>query len=78
MNHFFPFVGDLVAVYTPKTNIAACEITSQGRHIVLALDGLKQLITLQLRGQNIEEQQESESYGDPEHTGKTFILQDTC
>lgn len=68
----------MIAVYTPKTNITACEITSHGRHIVLALDGHKQLITLQLRGQSIEEQQERGSYGDPEYTGKTFVLQDTC
>ncbi|KAJ8964870.1 hypothetical protein NQ314_004552 [Rhamnusium bicolor] len=70
--------GDLVAVYTPKTNIAACEITSSGRHIVLALEGYKHLITLQLRGQSIEEKVESDIYGDPENAGRIFELQDSC
>ncbi|KAJ8923993.1 hypothetical protein NQ315_006769 [Exocentrus adspersus] len=70
--------GDLIAVYTPKINIAACELTSHGRHIVLALSGYKQLVTLELRGPGIEDQQERESYGDPENAGKTFNLQDGC
>ncbi|CAH1102040.1 unnamed protein product [Psylliodes chrysocephalus] len=70
--------GDLVAVYTPKTKITACEITSNGRFVVLALEGCKNLVTLSLRGPNVSERPEIETYGDAENTGKTFILPENC
>ncbi|CAG9821320.1 unnamed protein product [Phaedon cochleariae] len=70
--------GDLVAVYTPETKITSCTITSNGRMIVLALDGCKSLVTLQLKGPNISEVSASEIYGDEGNTGKVFDLQDCC
>ena len=65
-----------MAVYTPKTKITSCEVTLNGSHVVLALEGHKDLITLQLKGQNIEECRLDETYGDEEHSGKTFHLSD--
>ncbi|CAH0550201.1 unnamed protein product [Brassicogethes aeneus] len=72
--------GNLVAVYTPKTDITACEITSNGQHIVLALEGIEQPITLQLRGPQVAHNQEGdgESYGNEENAGKIFELKDEC
>ncbi|XP_049826318.1 NACHT and WD repeat domain-containing protein 2 isoform X2 [Aethina tumida] len=70
--------GNLVAVYTPKINISACEITSNGQHIVLALEDHKQLVTLQLRGPIANNAQEDEIYGNPENCGKIFELKDEC
>uniref|UniRef100_A0A6P7FUD4 NACHT and WD repeat domain-containing protein 2 isoform X1 n=1 Tax=Diabrotica virgifera virgifera TaxID=50390 RepID=A0A6P7FUD4_DIAVI len=70
--------GNLVAVYTPKTKISACEITSNGRFVVLALDGCKKLVTLELKGPGIGETPQSESYGEEENSGKTFVLPENC
>ncbi|CAG9837317.1 unnamed protein product [Diabrotica balteata] len=69
---------NLVAVYTPKTKISACEITSSGRFVVLALDGCKKLVTLELKGPGIGETPESETYGEEENAGKTFVLPENC
>lgn len=69
-------VGNLVAVYTPRRNITACEITSHGKHIVLAHEGLEQLVTLQLRGPAIE-YSEDEVYGTPENNASVFELRES-
>lgn len=68
--------GDLVAVYTPETNITSYEIISSGHFVVLAMEGTSNLITLQLRGSVETEEKYDETYGDPENKGKTFQLQE--
>ncbi|XP_074036921.1 NACHT and WD repeat domain-containing protein 2 [Leptinotarsa decemlineata] len=70
--------GDLIAVYTPESKITACEISSNGRFVVLALEGCKDLVTLQLKGPNVPDTPETETYGDEENAGKSFNLQDCC
>ncbi|KAF2893747.1 hypothetical protein ILUMI_12441 [Ignelater luminosus] len=69
--------GNLVAVYTPKRNITASEIMSGGKHIVLALEGNHELITLQLMGPDIETAQNGEVYGSSENEGKVFELKES-
>lgn len=73
---WYLFIGDLVAVYTPETNITSYDITSNGDFVVLATEGVKNLITLQLCGPTIIEKKSSEIYGNPENTGKTLQLQE--
>ncbi|CAG9765713.1 unnamed protein product [Ceutorhynchus assimilis] len=68
--------GNLLAVYTPQTKISACEVTQNGHHVILALQGHKDLITLQLRGPKLEECQLDETYGDEEFSGKSWQLSD--
>ncbi|CAG9853566.1 unnamed protein product [Phyllotreta striolata] len=70
--------GGLIAVFTPKNKITACEITSNGKFVVLALEGCRNLVTLELRGPGVPERPESGTYGDDEHAGKTFVLPENC
>lgn len=69
----------MVAVYTPKENVTACEILSKGRYIVLALDGHKELMTLQLTGPSDSSSNvvADAVYGMPENTGKVFELKES-
>nr|XP_022901761.1 NACHT and WD repeat domain-containing protein 2 [Onthophagus taurus] len=70
--------GDLVAVYTPKRNITACEITTNGHYIILALEGSEELTALKLKGSGVQEiDAEDEIYGDKENTGKVFELKES-
>ncbi|KAF5283296.1 hypothetical protein FQR65_LT13975 [Abscondita terminalis] len=69
--------GNLVAVYTPKANITACEIMSGGKHIVLAVEGSCNIITLELRGPNVEIEETNNIYGNPENQGKIFELKES-
>lgn len=71
---YLKFLGTLLAVYTPKAKISACEVTQSGQHVVLALQGFQDIITLQLRGPDIEECQLDETYGDEENNGKSWQL----
>ena len=66
-----------MSVYTPRTNIAACELTSNGYHIVLALEGQEEVIILQLTGPNVDINQENEAYGVEENNGKIFELKES-
>ncbi|XP_066263113.1 NACHT and WD repeat domain-containing protein 2 [Euwallacea similis] len=68
--------GVLLAVYTPNAKITACEVTSGGQHVILALQGRRDIVVLQLRGPGVEECQLNETYGDEEHKGKTWQLTD--
>ncbi|XP_060535991.1 NACHT and WD repeat domain-containing protein 2 [Cylas formicarius] len=69
--------GNLVSVYTPGTKISACEVTEGGRHVVLALGGHKDLVTLQLRGPDVlDALSAEETYGDQDNRGKTFDFGD--
>lgn len=69
-----------MAVYTPRRNITACEITSKGYYIVLAHEDYQDLVTLQLRGPDIEHSDTTEIYGIPENNHKVFELNenDVC
>lgn len=69
--------GNLVSVYTPKRNITACEVTSGGKHVVLAHDGFQDLITMELRGPGIEHSEPTEVYGLPENNAKVFELKES-
>lgn len=72
-------VGNLVAVYTPRRNITACEITSNGKHIILAHEGFEELVTLQLRGPGVDRLDQDEVYGTSENNGRVFELEsDVC
>ncbi|KAB0804135.1 hypothetical protein PPYR_01105 [Photinus pyralis] len=68
--------GSLVAVYTPRSNITACEIMSNGKHIVLATEGSSNILTLQLRGPGVEVDDTNYIFGDPENDGKVFEVKD--
>lgn len=71
------FIGTLISVFTPPERISSCEILSGGRHIVLALESHKDLVTLSLmtnEENNAEEAQKH--YGEPENDGKVFDLRD--
>lgn len=72
--------GNLVSVYTPKSNITACEITGNGQHIVLGLENLNELLILQLQGPGSKFQTSEEIYGNVENEGKMFEVKasDTC
>lgn len=73
----FSLSGNLVAVYTPRRNITACEITSKGHYIVLAHEDYQDLVTLQLRGPSIQDSDSGEIYGTAEHNYKVFELKES-
>lgn len=73
---FWFILGTLLAIYTPKRKISACEVTKNGQHVILALQGYQTLFTLQLRGPGIEECELAETYGDEENNGKSWQLTD--
>ncbi|XP_030753342.1 NACHT and WD repeat domain-containing protein 2 [Sitophilus oryzae] len=69
--------GDLLAVYTPKTKITACELTSNGFHVMLALEDHRDIITLQLNGPGVQGTAvQDEVYGDERNKGETWQLPD--
>lgn len=45
---------------------------------MLALEGHKELITLKLKGPDLEEVSSDEIYGQEENMGKIFDLKDDC
>ncbi|KAL7029565.1 hypothetical protein ACKWTF_006289 [Chironomus riparius] len=72
--------GKSLSVYTPSKQITACELTSNGKFITLALKNKRKLVTLQLsdgsNGNAIESNDDSAIYGDKENEGKVFNLND--
>lgn len=66
-----------MSVYTPTKNIAACELTSSGYYIVLALEGEEEVTILKLTGVGIDANEENETYGVTENTGKIFELKES-
>lgn len=66
-----------MAVYTPRRNITACEITSKGNYVVLAHEDYQDLVTLELRGPGIELSDSSEIYGTAENNYKIFELKES-
>jgi WD40 repeat protein len=75
----FP-TGKSLSVYTPSKQITACELTSNGKFITLALKNKSKLVTLQLcdgSGDNaIESNDDSAIYGEMDNEGKVFNLND--
>jgi hypothetical protein len=67
-------------VYTPPKQITACELTSNGKFITIALKNTKKLVTLQLinaTGDNaINDADENAIYGEKDNDGKVFNLGD--
>lgn len=67
-------------MYTPPKQITACELTSNGKFITLALKNTKKLVTLKLCGGGdyaaIETNDNDAIYGEKENEGKTFNLND--
>ncbi|ENN74521.1 hypothetical protein YQE_08845, partial [Dendroctonus ponderosae] len=76
MKHRSLFRCTLLAVYTPKRKISACEVTKNGQHVILTLQGYQTIFTLQLRGPGVEECLLAETYGDEENNGKSWQLTD--
>lgn len=74
------FAGTSLAVYTPPKQITACELTSNGNHVSLALKNSKKLITLELKGGDYSNQTQDENqnstYGNIENEAKVFDLKD--
>lgn len=67
-----------MAVYTPAKQITACELTSRGKHVVLALKNSKKLMTLELKGGDYDDADKNKSttYGNKENEAKVFDLKD--
>jgi hypothetical protein len=69
-----------LSVYTPSKQITACELTSNGKFITLALKNTKKLVTLELCGggdyATVETNDNDAIYGEKENEGKTFNLND--
>lgn len=72
------FLGNSLAVYTPPKQITACELTSKGKHIVLALKNSQKLMTLELKGGDYHDVDKSQSitFGNKENEAKAFDLKD--
>lgn len=68
-----------MAVYTPQKQITACELTSNGKHVVLALKNSQKLITLELKGGDYEAQgneNQNSTFGNKDNEAKVFDLKD--
>lgn len=70
--------GTSLAVYTPPKQITACELTSHGKLVALALKNSPKLITLELKGGDYPAQSTDEctAYGNQENEAKVFDLKD--
>lgn len=73
------FPGTSLAVYTPQKQITACELTSNGKNVVLALKNSQKLVTLALKGGDYQAQGDENqnlTYGSKENEAKVFDLKD--
>lgn len=76
-NPQFPSTGFSLAVYTPTKQITACELTSNGKYIVLALKDTLDLMTLELKGGNYADSGLAPAtFGNKENESKVFDLKD--
>ena len=67
--------GSSLAVLTPDKKVTACEVTTDGRTIVLAMEGSKNLTTCLLcHNTGINDKPEVQAYGNPENIGKIYDL----
>lgn len=72
-------LGTSLAVYTPPKQITACELTSNGKHVALALKNSLRLITLELKGGDYDvrnDDGQDATYGNKENEAKVFDLKD--
>ncbi|XP_059617565.1 uncharacterized protein LOC132262332 [Phlebotomus argentipes] len=68
--------GASLAVFTPSQKISTCEILSDGKYVVIALENQEDLITLSLKKLNATLDISTKvTYGKEENEGKTFDLQ---
>lgn len=78
--NYFSSSGTSLAVYTPPKQITACELTSNGKRVTLALKNSQKLITLELKGGDYTSQttdgDQNATYGNKENEGKAFDLKD--
>jgi WD40 repeat protein len=76
----FCLSGTSLSVYTPPKQITACELTSDGKLITLALKNTQKLVTLQLCGGDyaIESNMKNQNaiFGEKENDGRVFNLND--
>ncbi|XP_065167837.1 NACHT and WD repeat domain-containing protein 2 [Atheta coriaria] len=68
--------GNLVAVYTTNRNIISCEILSNGLHVVLAVQGLEELVVLKLNGPDVQQDDNDTVFGAEVRTHAEFELKD--
>lgn len=68
--------GKLLTVYTPSEKVTAGEILTGGKYVVLALENSRNLVTLKLYGEHLNDPNNdtNEIYGKLENQGKTFDL----
>uniref|UniRef100_A0A6B2E7D3 Putative angio-associated migratory cell protein n=1 Tax=Phlebotomus kandelakii TaxID=1109342 RepID=A0A6B2E7D3_9DIPT len=68
--------GTSLAVFTPSHKISTCEILSEGKYVVIALENQEDLVTLSLKKLNATlDISNKVTYGKEENEGKTFDLQ---
>lgn len=67
-----------MAVYTPTEQITACELTSSGKYVILALKNQLDLVTLELKGGNYAAGSDTAqiTFGNKENESKVFDLKD--
>nr|XP_027211056.1 LOW QUALITY PROTEIN: uncharacterized protein LOC113804390 [Penaeus vannamei] len=67
--------GNSLAVLTPDQAITACEISSDGKAVVMALEGRNEIVTFLLCHQTgVDERPTPKSYGNDTNRGKVFDL----
>uniref|UniRef100_A0A1L8DNB6 Putative wd40 domain protein n=1 Tax=Nyssomyia neivai TaxID=330878 RepID=A0A1L8DNB6_9DIPT len=68
--------GTCLAVFTPSHKISTCEILSEGKYVVIALENQEDLITLSLKKLNANlDISNKVTFGKEENEGKIFDLQ---
>ncbi|XP_063698344.1 uncharacterized protein LOC134829264 isoform X2 [Culicoides brevitarsis] len=63
-----------LATYTPKLNILACELSSDGNYVVLTFKGSSAVQTLELRGLDYLKKQNNSTFGNEDFEGTVFDL----
>ncbi|XP_023214802.1 autophagy-related protein 16-like, partial [Centruroides sculpturatus] len=67
--------GECLAVFTPDQSLICCELSMDGKAIVLGLDGKRDIVTLVVcHNTTADEQISTGHYGKPEHKGKVFCV----
>ena len=70
-----PPAGNSLAVLTPDQAITACEISSDGKAVVMALEGRNEIVTFLLCHQKgVDGHASPKSYGNDTNRGKVFDL----
>lgn len=67
--------GVCVAVFTPDQALICCELSMDGKAVVLGLEGKRDIVTLVVcHNTTADEQISTGHYGKPEHKGKVFCV----